>query len=401
MLRFTLWALALSCAITCTTYGQQPSPQQAPPPAAPAGQMAPMPGMAANPAPASPAPAATNVPMDTVVITLKGACAPKVGGAPPAGCISSLTREQFEKLTNALQSPDKPVPPDVRRRFATQYAKLLTFADAARELGLQNDPKVQEIYRFAMNQILAEALNTHYTEEFSHPSDQQVQAYYDQNVKKYMEVTLQRIILPATPSQAKPDQPKPTEAEQKAYADKIRERWVAGEDPVKLQKEVMEHNGVTTTAPDVNVGARRPGSLPQAHEGVFELKANEISPVYSDQAAGYIYKVVSVRQVPLSEVKSLISQTLSQQMFKDKIQQVQEAVTITFNDAYFGPDVPPPTPHNMMRPGGPMRGPGAPPMPPGAGPGPGAGAPPPPPAAGAGAPPSNGAPPANPESSPK
>ena len=391
MLRFTLWALALSCAITCTAYGQQPSPQQAPPPAAPAGQNAPMPGMAANPAPASPAPAATNVPMNEVVITLKGACQAKAGGTPPAGCISSLTREQFEKLTNALQQPDKPVPPDVRRRFATQYAKLLTFADAARELGLQNDPKVQEIYRFAMNQILAESLNTHYTEEFSHPSDQQIQAYYDQNVKKYMEVTLQRIIVPSTPSQAKPDQPKPTEAEQKAYADKIRERWVAGEDPVKLQKEVMEHNGVTTTAPDINVGARRPGSLPQAHDGVFELKANEISPVYSDQAAAYIYKVVSVRQVPLSEVKSLISQTLQQQMFKDKIQQVQDAVTVTFNDAYFGPDVPPPAPHNMMRPGGPMRGPGAPPMPPGAGPGPGAGAPPPPPAAGAAPPPASGA----------
>lgn len=380
MLRFTLWALALSCAITCTTYGQQPSPQPAPPPAAPAGQNAPMPGMAATPAPA-----ATNVPMNEEVITLKGACQAKAGSTPPAGCISSLTREQFEKLTNALQQPDKPVPPDVRRRFATQYAKLLTFADAARELGLQNDPKVQEIYRFAMNQILAEQLNTHYTEEFSHPSDKQIQDYYDQNVKKYMEVTLQRIIIPATPSQTKPDLPKPTEAEQKAYADKIRERWVAGEDPVKLQKEVMEHNGVTTTAPDVNVGARRPGALPQAHEGVFELKANEVSPVYSDQAAAYIYKVVSVRQVPLSEVKSLISQTLSQQMFKDKIQQVQDAVTVTFNDAYFGPDVPPA--HNMMRPGGPpMRGPGAPPMPPGAGPG----APPPAPSS---------APPANSDSS--
>jgi len=351
-----------------------------------------MPGMAANPAPASPAPAATNVPMNEVVITLKGACQPKAGGVPPAGCISSLTREQFEKLTNALQQPDKPVPPDVRRRFATQYAKLLTFADAARELGLQNDPKVQEIYRFAMNQILAENLNTHYTEEFSHPSDRQIQDFYDQNVKKYMEVTLQRIIIPASPSQAKPDQPKPTEAEQKAYADKIRERWVAGEDPAKLQKEVMEHNGVTTTSPDISVGARRPGALPQAHEGVFELKANEISPVYSDQAAAYIYKVVSVRQVPLSEVKATISQTLQQQMFKDKIQQVQNAVTPIFNDAYFGPDVPPTVPHNMMRPGGSMRGPGAPPMPPGAGPGPGAGAPPPPPASGATPPADNSAP---------
>jgi hypothetical protein len=39
-------------------------------------------------------------------------------------------------------------------------------------------------------------------------------------------------------------------------------------------------------------------------------------------------------------------------MFKDKIQQVQSAVTVTLNDAYFGPDVPPPAPRNMMRPGG-------------------------------------------------
>jgi hypothetical protein len=377
MLRFTLWALALSCAITCTTYGQQPSPQQAPPPAS---QNAPMPGMAANPAPAAPAPAATNVPMDTVVITLKGACEAKAGSTPAAGCINSITREQFEKLTNALQPADKgPVPPEVRRRFATQYAKVLTFADAARELGLQNDPKTQEIFHFAMNQILLEMLNSHYTDEFAHPTDQQIQEYYDQNAKKYVEVTLQRIIIPANqPSPDDKDKPKPTDAERKAYAETIRAQWVAGGDPVKLQKEAMEHNGVTTTSPDVNVGARRPGSLPQAHEAIFEMKANEVSPVYSDQAAVYIYKVLSVRQVPLSEVKNTISQTLQQQMFKDKIAQVQNAVTVTLNDAYFGPDVPPTVPHNMMRPGGQMRGPGGPPMPPGAGPG--AGTPPPPPA---------------------
>ena len=42
------------------------------------------------------------------------------------------------------------------------------------------------------------------------------------------------------------DKPKPTDAEEKAYAEKIRERWVAGEDPVKLQKEAMEHAGLTT-----------------------------------------------------------------------------------------------------------------------------------------------------------
>ena len=104
----------------------------------------------------------------------------------PRAAFPRLTRQQFEQLTGALQPADKgPVPPDIRRRFATQYAKLLTLSDAARELGLENDPKVQQIFTFARNQILAEALNQHYVEKYSHPTDQQIQEYYDQNKKKY------------------------------------------------------------------------------------------------------------------------------------------------------------------------------------------------------------------------
>jgi hypothetical protein len=365
MLRSTLLVLATSCVITCAGYGQQP----ATPPAA--DQSAPAPA-----ASASAAPAVSNVPMSEPVITLKGACETKAGGAPPTGCVKSLTREQFEKLTNALQPADKgPVPPEVRRRFATQYAKLLTFADAARQLGLENDPKVEQIFVFAKNQILAEALNQHYSEEFAHPTDQQIQDYYNQNTKKYMEATLQRIIIPM--NQGNSDKPKPSEADQKAYAEQIRGRWVAGEDATKLEKEAMDHNGVTTPAPDVNVGARRPGSLPEAHEGVFELKAGEISPLYSDPAAFYFYKVVSVRQVPLSEVKATISQTLQRQMFTDKIQQVQTAVTPVLNDVYFGPEQAPSVPKNIIRPGSMPPGAGAPGAPnPGATPAPGAPAPP-------------------------
>jgi hypothetical protein len=368
MLRPTLLVLAISCAITSAGYAQQPGATQTPPAA-----------KQAEPASASTtteetAPA-TNVPMSEPVLTLKGAC-PEKNGAAPKGCVSSLTREQFEKLTNALQPPDRgPVPPEVKRRFATQYAKLLVLADAARELGLESDPKVQEIFAFAHNQIMAEALNEHYKDQYAHPSEQEIQAYYDKNVKDYQEVTLQRIIIPVM--QNSPSKPKPSAEDQKAFADKIRERWVAGEAPDKLEKESMEHAGMTTSSPDVNVGARRPGSLPQAHDAVFSLKAGEISEVYSDPAAFYIYKVVSERQVPLSEVKTQISQTLERQMFNDKIQEVQAAVTPVLNDAYFGPE-PPANAGPPMRPG--MRGmPGQRPGPPGAG------APAPPPAQNAGA----------------
>jgi hypothetical protein len=357
MLRFTLLALAMSCAIAYPGYGQQAAPQT-PPAQAPA----------AAPAPAkATTPSVSAVPMTTPVLTLKGAC-PAKNGVAPKGCVSSLTRQQFEQLTSALQPADKgPVPPEIRRRFAAQYAKLLILSDAARGLGLENDPKVQQIFNFARNQILAEALNSHYVEKYSHPTDQQVQEYYDNNKKKYVEATLQRIIIPM--QQATAEKPKPDQEAQKVLADKLRQRWVAGEDPSKLEKEAMDSNEVKTTPPDVNVGARRPGSLPEAHEAVFDLKAGEISPVYSDPAALYIYKVVSIRQVPLTDVKTQISQTLQRQMYSDKLEEIQKEVTPELNDAYFGPETAPTVPQSVIRPGMPPR-PGTPPAPPSAAPAP-------------------------------
>ena len=358
MLRPTLLALAMSCAICSPGYAQMNPMQPAAHPQA-TGQA---PAPAATPAKAT-TPSVSAVPMTEPVLTLKGAC-PAKNGVVPKGCVASMTRQQFEALTNALQPADKgPVPPDIRRKFATQYAKLLTFADAARELGLENDPKVQQIFHFAQNQILAESLNQHYVEKYAHPSDQEVQAYYDQNKKKYLEATLQRIIIPM--QQATAEKPKPDQEAQKALAEKLRQRWVAGEDPTKLQKEAMDSSDVKTSPPDVNVGARRPGSLPEAHEGVFDLKAGEISQVYSDPAALYIYKVVSVRQVPLSEVKTQIAQTVQRETFSQKLDEIQKAVTPELNDAYFGPETPASTPQTIIRPGMPPR-----PVPPGAHPAP-------------------------------
>lgn len=361
MRRSTLLALIASCAITCYGYAQQASPQSTPPPAN-ENSTAPAPAKATTPD-------VSAVPMTEPVITLKGACAAK-NGVAPKGCVSSLTRQQFEQLTNALQPADKgPVPPEIRRRFATQYAKLLTLSDAARELGLENDPKVQQIFNFARNQILAEALNQHYVEKFSHPTDVQVQQYYDQNKHKYLEATLQRIIVPM--QQMTAENPKPNQDAQKTLADKIRASWVAGEDPTKLQKEAMDSSNVKTTPPSVEVGARRPGSLPEAHEGVFDLKAGDVSPVYADPAGFYIYKVVSVRQVPLSEVKTQIEQAVQRQEYNDKLESIQKSVTPELNDAYFGPEQAPSIPQSIIRPGTHMHSGG---MPPGA---PGSATPPP------------------------
>jgi len=375
-------AFAIACALSYASYAQDSTakPQPPAPAANSAAQTSPAPPTPAPP-PANTLPSTDVVPLTATVITLKGACQPAAGSTEaPSGCVSSLTRDQFEKLIKALTPPDRPaMPPDMMRNFATQYAKLLTFSDYARSMGMENDPRVLLIMQFAKNQILTEALNQHITEEFSHPTDQQIEDYYKQNSKKYQEATLQRIIIPRNQGQG--ETPKPSDDEQKAYADQIDKRWVAGEDPDKLEKEATEHSGLKTPPANVNVGPRRPGTLPETHESVFDLKPGEVSIVFADPASFYIYKVVSVRTVPLSEAKDSIVTTLKRTLVTDKIQQIQSSVTPVLNDAYFGPEkAPAPISPRIINPRrGTPGGPGAPPRP-------AQGAPPP---QGAGAPPQN------------
>ena len=302
---------------------------------------------AASGQPAAPKVDTALVPMEQAVITLKGGCQ-SIGDMPPAtDCVSSVTRAQFEKLTNALQ-PDMSA--ESKRSFATNYGRLLVFSDAAHALHLENDPNVQLILHFVTEQVLADVVKRHYAEQYAHPGDQQIQAYYTQNSAKYREATLQRVILPRVPDGG--DKPRPSDADQMAVAEKIRQKWIAGEDPVKLQGAAYEAAGVTGAGNlEVSLGARRPGSLPVNQEPVFQLKAGEVSPVYADQAAFYIYKVVSVRDIPVSEVSDQISKILQQQQLQDKMEAISKSATPVLNDAYFGPAPGPNAPPAGSRPG--------------------------------------------------
>ena len=289
--------------------------------------------------------------MNQPVITLKGACEPTADVTPSKDCVSSITREQFEKVINALQ-PDMAA--EARRGFATNYGRLLIFSDAARALHLENDPHVQLILQFVGEQVLADGLKRHYTEQFAHPTEQQIQDYYNKNSAKYLEATLQRIVIPNNPGTS--GKPAKSEAEVAAAAEKARQRWLAGEDPVKIQQAAFEAAGITRASiPEVNVGAKRPGSLPVNQESVFQLKAGEISQPYSEPAATYIYKVVSTRQIPLSDVKDAIVKTLQQQQLQDKLEAIGKSATPVLNEEYFGP--PPTAPSAAMggrpAPGGP------------------------------------------------
>lgn len=332
MQRQIITVLAILCAFLVTSQAQTPSPSPAPVPRMRGSEKrAAQATISGNNTAAKANPDAVG--MDQPVITLKGACQATAEAAPSKDCISTITRAQFEKLVDALQPG---MAAEAKHGFATNYARLLIYSDAARALNLQNDPGVQQIIQFITNQALAEGVRRHYAAEFAHPSDQQIQDYYNQNSNRYLEATLQRIIIPTNPGTS--DTPKPSEAEIAATAEKMRQRWLAGEDPVKIQQAAFDAVGIKgASTPEIDIGARRPGSLPVDQEGVFQLKAGEISKPYSDPAAMYLYKVVSIRQIPLGEVKDSIIKILQQQHLQNKLEAIGRSATPELNEEYFGP----------------------------------------------------------------
>ena len=361
--------------LVCLAYGQatapaapssQPSqPAQAAAPSAPAGQPAQTDQSASSgTAPAAPKPPEV-APTDPVV-TLKGLCQdpPKEGSS----CQTVLTREQFEKLADALQ-PN--MAPQVRRQLASAYSKMLAMSMAAEKKGLDKQPQFDQMLGFARMQILSQVLSRNLQEESQKISDQDLEKYYNDNKANFEEANFQRIFVPKTkqmppppvkaagaaktgaaaktaadkpgakaPEAKKEDpeaQQKAGEAAMKKTASSLHARAVAGEDFEKLQKEAYVAAGIKAAAPPVKMEKTRRTALPATQSAIFDLKPGAVSELLSEPSGYYIYKLVSKQALPLDAVKTEIKNAISSQRYRDSLQAVQQQATPELNDAYFGP----------------------------------------------------------------
>src|SRR5215471_5644669 len=189
----------LPIVFVCLAFGQAtappPQPEQPASSHTPASQPA-QPGQAAQSATAT-TPAATPKPPEVAptdpVLTLKGVCQEPAKDA--ASCQTVMTREQFEKLANALQ-PN--MAPPVKRQLANAYAKMLTMSMAAEKKGLDKTPQFDQMLGFARMQILSQVLSRNLQEESQKVSDEELQKYYDDNKKNFEEADFQRIYVPKT-----------------------------------------------------------------------------------------------------------------------------------------------------------------------------------------------------------
>jgi peptidyl-prolyl cis-trans isomerase C len=283
----------------------------------------------------------TAVAPEAAVITIKGLCstpAPRAtsgkaavaSAAKPATCETVITRKQLELVIDSVRPNLQPAQ---RRMLAQQYVELLTLANAATKAGTEKDPKVQEQMRLSKMQILATSYSREVQQKKSEVPDADIAQYYKDHAQQYEQAKLLRIYVPmVTAEEGKP----PDAAASKALAEKIQQRAAAGEDFEKLQKEAFAAANNKGTAPSVDMGERRRGTLPPKQEdAVFRLKAGEVTPALEEPSGFYIYKVSSKDQAPVDKVHDEIKATLARERFRESMDKLKASVETKFNDKYF------------------------------------------------------------------
>jgi parvulin-like peptidyl-prolyl isomerase len=282
---------------------------------------------------------AAAVPPGETIITIHGVCDdPQKAN----NCVTTITKEQFEKLISAVSNVNQVMPPNVRRNLAQAYVELLAFAQAAARAEVERDPKFQESMRVVRLQKMAEFYRRSLEEKSHNVSPEDIQAHYSRNQARYQEFILSRIFLPRNnPASKNKDE---WEKQVAKVAEDVRDKAAKGGDLEKLEKEAFTTLGLTSPPPPTSVGARRRGMLPAQEEAVvFALKDGEVTQVIPEPSAYVIYKLDSQQAIPLDRVKDEISREIFRQRMEGETRAITGAVHNDLNEKYFGA---PPAPAN-------------------------------------------------------
>ena len=281
-------------------------------------------------------------------------------GSTASACTTIVTKAQFENLVDALNPQMTAIN---RRQLAESYPRLLLFANRARELGLDQDPRFAEAMRFASIQLLTQRLNRYFEQQASNISDSDVEKYYRENAIKFERAELLRVFVPKQTRQTQntdlgENSGTAEDSPMQKIAEKIRARAAAGEDFQQLQKEAFEAAGIPSGSPNVSTGKIEAARLPLDHQKVFEMQPRQVSDVIAESGGYYIYKVVSKEKVPLAQASKEIRKSIASERVQDAAASLGKSIRSELDQKYFG--VSPGTRHSPSGQGTSERGEGPP-----------------------------------------
>lgn len=306
---------------------------------APAGQpltSAPGPQVAPPPVP-QPSYNPDSVAPDAAVVVVHGVCQNNGAPANPDACKMVITKQQFMAMIGGMNIASQLSTPSAMRSFAESYSQLLALAGAGEKNGAESDPRFQELMRIARIRALAETYRHSLEEKYSNPSQQEIEAYYKENIDKYEALKVERIIVPTANFNRTPAARAEYDKKIKQLAADIHERAARGEETQKLQDEAYKALNLPAS-PRTDLGVKRRGGLPAAIEkDLFALKPGEVTKLETEPSGLNIYKLRSRETITVEYVKGEIVRDLHKKNMEEAIKSVTGTVHSEFNDQFFGP----------------------------------------------------------------
>lgn len=271
-------------------------------------------------------PAPAQVAPDDMVIVITGACQTTPGEFAVRDCVRGVTRQEFEELVAAL---DPNSTQQSREKLAEALGQIIILSNEARKRGLPRDPQIHQMLRLEQMRLLANLLVSRTMKnDAATLSDTEIDAFYQEHIRDYQTSELLKIAIPSKVATGDPSD------EDKAFAEALRTRCTAGEDPIKLQAEADQRAGQNVT-PAVDLKNQRRSMFPAAQQSLLDLKQGECSPVIGEGRALTLYKVVTASTIPLSEARASIVSSLEAVKVKSELDALKQEHAISLNGKYF------------------------------------------------------------------
>lgn len=280
-----------------------------------------------------PHPATTSPPAvapDDLVIQISGACQTPPGEFAVRDCIRGVTREEFDALV-AATNPN--ATEGDREKLAENVGRLIILSNEARKRGLPKDPKVHELLRMLQIQELASLLLSQSEQQAAAGlSDPEIESFYQSHMADFQSAELIRLTIPRTNT----DVASPEDA---AYAESIRTRCSAGEDPAKLQSESFQRASHDMKEPEDLKNQKR-AQYKESEQLIFGLKPGECAVIANDKGDFHLYKMIRMVTPSIVEVRGAIVQKMKSERVKNDLDGLVKQHAIRLNNKYF-PAAPP------------------------------------------------------------
>jgi hypothetical protein len=168
-------------------------------------------------------------------------------------------------------------------------------------------------------------------------SDQEVEQFYNGHREMFEQADLLRIFVPKQkgliPDERAPSKPNAAEeATMKIEAEKIQRKAAAGGNFAMLEVEAYKFVEDPDDTPDVQVGKVTRAETPERYrKAIFELPVGKVSELVPAPDGWHIFRVVSKRTLPMSEVRGLIEKF----WVDDSTAALKNSVKPEFDSAYF------------------------------------------------------------------